>query len=33
MWEVVFRPEAKRDIVRATKWYAKGERTRWRGVR
>lgn len=23
MWEVVFRPEAKRDIVRATTWYAK----------
>lgn len=23
MWDVVFRPEAKRDIVKATKWYAK----------
>jgi len=23
MWNVVFRPEAKRDIVKATKWYAK----------
>ena len=23
MWKVVFRPEARRDIVRATKWYAK----------
>jgi plasmid stabilization system protein ParE len=23
MWDVVFRPEAKRDIVKATRWYAK----------
>jgi toxin ParE2 len=23
MWSVVFRREAKRDIVRATRWYAK----------